>query len=382
MPGSRVAANLVGITTSQLQRGDVLTRPGWLIPTKMLTVKLRLLSYLPRPLRHNANVNFYTGATETMARVRLLEGDKVQPGESMWAQMLLDRPVAIVSGDHFIIRSPEETLGGGKIVDSRARRLHRGRPSIIQNLKAREEGTPGEVIMALLETKQSLEMTTLLAQSNLPANEARSVIESFVQQGQIVEIGQGKQSLLMTAPGWEQLAQKAVTIVQDYHHRFPARPGMPKVELGSRLKLGNYTAEVLQNLFDQGVLVEDGAVAFLPAHHIQLTQEQQTRIDTFLRSLAQNPYAPPGELIPEPDLLNLLIGQDKVVKVSDSVVFSTSGYDEMVDGVTSYIKEHGKVSLAEVRDLFKTSRKYAQAFLEHLDAKKITRRVGDERVLY
>ena len=70
------------------------------------------------------------------------------------------------------------------------------------------------------------------------------------------------------------------------------------------------------------------------------------------------------------------------MKVSNSVILSTSAYNEMVEKVTAHIKAQGKVTLAEVRDMFQTSRKYAQAFLEYLDTKKVTRRVGDERVLY
>jgi len=378
-PGSRVAANLVGITTSQLVRGDVLTKPGWLIPTTMLTVKLSLLPYPHRPLRHSATVGFYTGAAEAMTKVRLLEVDELQPGGSTWAQLSLDRPVAVINGDHFIIRSSKETLGGGKVVDSHARRLRRFRPAILENLEVREEGTTEEIIMALLE--QPLELSALLSQFNFSVSETRSVIESLIQQGKVVRIGQGEQSLLMTVPGWERLTKKMTAILQDYHRRFPARLGMPKVELGSRLKLGVYSSAALRRLFDQGVIIEDSSAVHLPAHHIQLTQAQQAKIDAFLRSLDQNTYAPPGNLIPEPDLLNLLIEQHRVVKVSDGVVFATSAYNEMVERVTSHIKVHGKVSLAEVRDLFKTSRKYAQAFLEHLDGKKITRRVGDERVL-
>jgi len=381
-PGSRVAANLVGITTSQLQRGDVLTKPGWLIPATMLTVKLYLLHYMHRPLRHSGTVSFHTGAAEAIAKVRLLEADELQPGKSTWAQVSLDRPVAVVKGDHFIIRSPMETLGGGKIVDSHTRRLRRFRADVIENLRAREEGTPEEMIMALLETKQLLELSVLLSQFNLPASETRSLIESLVQQGKVIRLGQGEQSLLMTVPGWERLRQKIITVLQEYHQRFPTRPGMPKMELGSRLKLGSYAAAIFQGLFDQGIIIEDGVNIHLPTHHIRLTQAQQAKIDAFLRSLAQNPYAPPSDLIPGPDLLNLLIEQHQVVKVSDDVVFAASTYNEMVEKVTSYIKAHGKVTLAEVRDLFKTSRKYAQAFLEHLDGKKITRRVGDERVLY
>ena len=381
-PGSRVAANLVGINTTRLQRGDVLTSPGWLKATTMLTVKLRLLPYLRHSLRHSATVSFHTGSAETMAKVRLLEGDELKPGESTWAQLFLDRPVAALNGDHFIIRSPVETLGGGKIVETHTRRLRRSRPEVIENLIAREAGSPEEIILALLTTKQTLELSTLSSQLNLPAGETRPVIASLVEQGKLISLGQGEQSLLVAVPGWERLAEKAKEILQDYHRKFPTRPGMPRVELGSRLKLGAYASAALRRLVDTGAIIEEGTVARLPAHKVQLTPAQQAKVDAFLSSLTRNPYAPPGDLTPEPDLLNLLIEQHRVVKVGDGVVFAATAYDEMVKKVTAHMKAHGKVTLAEVRDLFQTSRKYAQALLEHLDGEKITRRVGDERVLY
>ncbi len=381
-PESRVAANLVGVATSQLQRGDVLTKPGWLIPSTMLSAKLRLLPYLHRPLRHNATVSLHTGATEAMAKVRLLEKDKLQPGEATWAQLSLNKLIAVVNGDHFIIRSPMETLGGGNIVDCHAKRLRRFRPAIIQNLKVREEGTAEEVIMALLKEKQPLELLHLRAQGDLPVSDVLSVIEALILQGKVVGIGQKERPLLWTRLGWERLTKNAVAIVQDYHRRFPVRPGIPKVELSSRLKLRAYSSAALKRLFDEGILVEQGITVRSPSHQIQLTQAQQAKIDAFLHSLAQNPYAPPSDLIPEPDLLNLLIERQQVVKISDSVIFSANAYNEMVERVIAYIKERGRVTLAEVRDLFNTSRKYAQAFLEHLDESKMTRRVGDERVLW
>jgi len=381
-PGSRVAANLVGIATSQLQRGDVLTRPGWLLPATMLSVQLRLLPYLHRPLPHNATVSFHSGSAEALAKVRLLEKEKLEPGETTWAQLVLSKPLALVKDDHFIIRSPMETLGGGKVVDLHARRLRRFRPAIIQSLKVKEEGTTEEVIMALLEAKQPLELTSLLAQGDLPASEAQPAIESLIQQAKVIGLGQGKNRLLFTTLGWERLIKQATTVLQDYHRRFPTRSGMPKVELGSRLKLGKYSSAIWQRLLDDGGLSGEGLVIRLPSHRIQLTQAQQAKVGAFLQSLVKNPYTPPSDLIPEPDLLNLLVEQHQVVKVSNDVVFSASAYNEMVEKVTSYIKAQGKVTLAEVRDLFKTSRKYAQALLEHLDEKKVTRRVGDERVLY
>lgn len=381
-PGSRVAANLVGVTTSQLQRGDVLTTRGWLVPTMMLTARLRLLHYLPRPLRHNVTVSFHTGAAETMAKVRLLDVEKLQPGEDAWVQLLLKKPVAVVNGDHFIIRSTMDTLGGGKVIDVHTKRLRRFRPTIIEHLRVKEEGTAEEVVMALLATKQPSDLSALLAQSDLSASEVQPVIEALIQQEKIVRIGQGEASLLLTSSGWEHLTQKATSIAQDYHQRFPTRTNMPKEELRRKLRSGTHAPAILQRLFDKGVLLEDRSGVRLPTHQVQLTAAQQAKLDTFYDSLSKSPYSPPGDLIPEPDLLNLLIERGEVVKVSNSVVFSASAYNEMVERVTAHIKEQGKITLAEVRDIFNTSRKYAQALLEHLDSNKITRRVGDERVLY
>ena len=380
-PGSRVAANLVGIATSQLQRGDVLTKPGWLKPTVISTVQLRLLSYAHHPLPHNTTVSFHTGATETMAKVRLMEKEKLHPGEVAWAQLSLSKPVALVKGDHFIIRSSTDTLGGGEVVESHARRYRRFRPAVIQSLSVRKQGTPEEIIMAVLEAKQLLELPALSAQCNLPVTEVQPVIASLIQQGKIMETGQRERRLFLTIPGWDRLTQKVTATLQDYHHRFPARPGMPKMELRSRLKMRTHFSAVLPGLLNKGIVIENGTAIRLPTHHIQLNQAQQVEIDSFLQSLSQNPYTPPSDLIPNPDLLGLLIEQRRVVKVSDDVVFSASAYNEMLERVTAHLKANGRVTIAEVRNIFKTSRKYALAFLEHLDRARITRRVGDERVL-
>ncbi|UCC17331.1 MAG: SelB C-terminal domain-containing protein, partial [Dehalococcoidales bacterium] len=191
-----------------------------------------------------------------------------------------------------------------------------------------------------------------------------------------------EQRLLYTAPGWQNLIRQATDSLQDYHKKFPTRQGMPKAELGSRLKLGRYGPAIWQKLSNDGIVVEEGTAVRLTSHKVTLSPAQQSKIDAFLDSLKKNPYSPPGDLVPDPDLLNLLIDRQQVVKVHSSVVFSVEAYNEMVEKVTTHIKEKGNVSVVEVRDMFNTSRKYVLALLEYLDEKKVTRRVGDERVLY
>ncbi|UCC59323.1 MAG: selenocysteine-specific translation elongation factor [Dehalococcoidia bacterium] len=381
-PGSRVAANLTGIAVSQMARGDVLTRPGWLSPTTMATVKLHLLPSLKRPLRYNATVSFHTGASETMAKVRLLDKDELKPGENDWAQLILTGPVAVVKGDHFIIRSPQETLGGGEIIEPRTKRYRRHRTATIQSLETKEKGTDQEILTATLEANQPLEVEKLIHSSSIPVKEAKPAIDGLIQDGVLVAIGAGEHRVLYTASGWEHLVESATAAVKDYHQRFPTRPGMPRGELGNKLKLPSAAStNVMHRLFDTGTLVEEGPNIRLSSHQIQLTKDQQIKTDAFLNTLAQNPFAPPSDMAIDTELLSVLIKQHKVVRVSDSVVFAASAYDEMVKRIVAHIRANGKITLAETRDLFNTSRKYAQALLEHLDQEKITRRVGDERVL-
>jgi len=381
-PGSRVAANLVGVDVAQIHRGDVLTRPGSLAPTSIISVQLKLLPYLRRPLQHNVTVSFHSGAAESPAKIRFLENEKLQPGELAWAQFVLKQPIALVKGDRYIIRSPSETLGGGVIVEAHAERLRRFRPSIIERLKVQLEGGGESSLLAAFAGKQPLEFDELKTKSQLPEAEVKSMIQALVQKGSLIRVGEGGHALLYTAGGMSRIADSAVRQLKDFHEKYPIRAGMPKAELGNRLKLGKYSNVILQWLTAEGELKDGGISVCLPGHQVKLNVQQKLKIEAFLKSLVQNPYSPPGDQIPDPDILNLLVEQHKVVKVSEGVIFDTTVYEEMVEKITAHIKVKGKVTLAEVRDLFNTSRKYAQAFMEHLDETRVTRRSGDERVLY
>jgi selenocysteine-specific elongation factor len=379
-PGNRIAANLAGVATSELERGDVVTTPGWLIPSRAFDVKLRLLPSAPRPLPHNATVTFHHQAAEVLGKVRLLESDKIEPGETTWAQFLLAQPIAAAKDDRFIIRSPQETLGGGLIVGPKAKRHRRFRSNIIEGLAAREGGTAEQIILTIIQEEEPVEMEKILALCNLPRGEALEAIKSLAAEKKVIVLGDMR--LFFSAQGWEKLARQATQAVQRYHQQFPLRHGPPKEELRGKLKIpAKHFARALDQLLRKGTLVETGPMVHMPDHRPQPTPQQQAEADVFLKRLAQNPYLPSLDPLPEPDLLNLLIEQRKVVKVSDDVLFLASAYDKMVEEIVAHIRSQGKVTVAEVRDLFHTSRKYALALMEYLDEQKITRRIGDERVL-
>jgi selenocysteine-specific elongation factor len=380
-PASRVAANVVGVNSADLKRGYVLTRPGWLTPTKMLDARLCLLKQPDRPLKHNTEVSFHSGSAEVMGRVRLLEKEEVKPGEITWVQFILDDPLAVVKGDHYVIRSPMDTLGGGVILEAHPKERHRRfRAEVIENLKARSEGKVEETVLATLKTRQYQEMSVLLSQSGLAADIAESAIDSLIEQGKVIKIGEGKNSFLFTENNWKQLAENIVAMVADYHRKFPVRLGIPKAEINSKIKLGSHFLSVLSKLFKEGVLVEETNIIRLPAHQIKLSPAQQAKIEAYLKQLTENPYSPSPNIELEADLQNLLVERGQVVKTSGGVVFARSAYDDMVSRIMAHIRKNGKINVGEVRDMFGSSRKFVLPLLEHMDEVKLTRRVGDDRV--
>jgi selenocysteine-specific elongation factor len=382
-PGSRVAANLSGLSTDELMRGNVLVTPDWLRPTKTVDVKIRLLSTLAHPLRHNAEVSFHSNALEVVAKARLLEKDELKPGETSWVQLAFAEPAAVVKGDMFIIRSPTETLGGGDIIDANPKRHRRFQAVTIQGLAAREKGSTEDVLLATLEAREPIEMTELTNRASLSPNEAQQALEALVSQKRLVTLGdKGPHTLLFSAAGWQRLSNSVFQALAAYHRQFPLRAGMPKEELRSKLKAsaGSFPP-MLQHLVKDGVLVEDVKTVRMSSHHVELNAKQKAAVDAYLQSLSRNPYSPPSDLLIASELLDVLIDQRQVVKVADNVVFVASAYKDMLDRIMSRLKSDGKITVAEVRDMFQTSRKYALAFMEHLDEQKVTRRVGDERVL-
>src|SRR5581483_11698983 len=148
-PGGRTAVNLAGLTLEDVQRGNVVAYPGQIRPTKAIDVKLRLIPDALRGVRGNDELDLFTGASEALARVTLLEGTELQPGEEGWVRLRLRDPLPISVGDKFIVRlpSPSATIGGGEVADTRPKLHHRYRAQTLQWLSSLEEGSPEQILL-------------------------------------------------------------------------------------------------------------------------------------------------------------------------------------------------------------------------------------------
>jgi selenocysteine-specific elongation factor len=375
-----IKSRIRGLQTHKTKAGgDVLTMAGWLRPTSRCDVKLRTVVDLPRAVRHNAKVTFHTGSSETPAKVRFLDHDDVGADEEIWAQINLENPVALVKGDFFIIRASWGTLGGGRVIDPYARRHRRFHKPTLDTLTALDKGGVHEVLLKLLDRGDAWDIDALLSRSGVLPEQGKKSIEALASDERILVLGK---TVIFSSLGWDQFRAKVQDAVKQYHRQYPLRTGMPKQDLRSRLKLSvKAFNNILPQLALEQLIVDMGAGVHLPGHETSLTDTQQKTVDLFLKSLAANPYAPVLVIVPDTELLNLLFEQGKAVKVSDNVIFSPQAYQEMMQKIIDYMKSNGKITVAEVRDVLGTSRKYALALMEYLDDQKITRRVGDERVL-
>ena len=385
-PGVRLAVNLSGLSRDQVQRGEVLTTPGWLAPTPRLDCLLKMARSAPKSLRHNEGITFHLFTSETTARVRLLDADRLAPGAEGWAQILLTEALPVVKGDFFIIRSAEDTLGGGQVVDPNPRRRHRRFvPEVVERLMMLSQGSGEDMLLSVADQWGPCDLSSLSRRSNLPVAEVLERITRLAAEGEVIvlgELGKEADALVYTSRGWNALKGKVSAALETYHKSYPLRRGAPTQEIRSRLGLSQPAyLRVLARLHAQKHLVDEGQSLRLPDHRASLTPKLEQEASEYLRALENEPYSPPTERPLDPELLGALIAEGKVVKVNESVVFAASAYQEMSSRIMEHIRSNGSITVAQARTMFDSSRKYVLPLLEYLDQQRITRRVGDERVL-
>lgn len=380
-PGTRVAVNLSGIEHNEIERGDLLTVPGWLASSSAFDASLRVIDGAPRPVRHNHHLVLFSGSREVPVTVRVLAGDEIGPGESGWVQLRTTEPVPMLRGDRFILRDTQDTMAGGIVLVPDAARHRRNDDGIVSELETLASGS-GE--SAALQTLRSIEPATIAElgrNANLADVAAKELAEQLVESMDAVDIGDAGSPLLYSATGWSAIRSETESAVAGFHRLYPLRPGMPREELRSRLKLKTAPfLRVVSSLAEQATLETDGALVWLPSHTVELSSQQQSEVDAYLKLLASNPYSPPTDSPLDAELLAGLEGQGKVVRAND-VVFTASAFNEMRDRVGEHAKAGGSININEVRELFGSSRKYVLAFLEELDRQGVTIRRGDDRIL-
>jgi len=393
-PGSRTAINVTGVSVDEIQRGNVVAHPGSYAPTGRLDVWFKLLPDAAGALLHNQEVKLFIGAAEIQVRLRLLGSEGLDPGQEGWLQLELRKPTIAARGDHYILRrpSPGETLGGGQVVDPHpAGRHKRFSKEVLQHLETLHNGSAEDVILRIAMATELSSLKDIVNQAQLEPGAAEEGIQSLLSSGNLVRLDDispepQSEDLVATLPGWQNLVRRSVAEIQAYHIAHPLRRGMPREELKSRLGLHPRAfLSGLRKMARDGQMVEDGTEIRLPGFEVQLSRPQQALVSALIEQFERSPFAPPSvkecQAMVGEELYSVLVDKGNLIQVSTEVVFRKKDYDSLVAAVRKHLEIEKTLTVIQFRDRFNTSRKYALALLEHLDAMGITRREGDFRRL-
>ncbi len=391
-PGQRTAVNLTGIDLEDVTRGDLITFPGTYMPARRFDAEIRLLDDIALPLEHHAEVKFFIGAKETIGRIRLIDQEILTPGNSGLVQLELRDEVVVYPGDRFIIRrpSPAETIGGGFVIHSPAvKRYKRFDPATVLWLNKQKEGDPLQRVFHAIQSQAPILLSELAKNQNTSIPQLQEMLSKVVTSGEYkyVQTGNTSETIYVLSEKYRQdIQQKALGIIDQYHRENPLKPGVPREELKSRLNLpAKLFAVELKEWANSGDVQEESNILRRSDFRITFSPIQQEQIQRILTQMHTDPYSPPSikEITSEIGevLYQAMLYTNQLKQVSGEVVFSTDVYEQMVNETIRMLQNHGELSLAQWRDQFKTSRKYAQAFLEYLDQLGITLRVGDLRKL-
>ena len=393
-PGQRVAVNLRNVDRTQVARGDVLASPGYLKPARFLDVELQLLKRTGPPSRYGEKIRVLFGTCDISAELRILGGGQAQPGSTCAAQLACQRDVVAPAGDHFIVRSmfPITTIGGGRILDNNPVKHRRSDQGAVTRLSRLASRDPAEVIHELIQAKgtQGIEITGLSRSMNLTSDELTQLLDKI----EVVRVGPQR---LMSKAAFDALCKQALAGIERFHGANPIRKGQPLVELRSELD-GEMDDAVfrflVEYLSDHGFIQTDKDILrlreFDPLE--ALDEKEKKAAEDIARSFKSGGLKPPelNEILQgnphRKRLYQFLTEIGELVPIHSKdlnrvLVFHRRCIDEMVRQLERTYPGSTAFTVADMRKLVDTSRKFAIPLLEYLDSMRVTIRIGDKRKL-
>ena len=397
--GQRTAVNLPGLEVADIERGELLCRPGALRVSTAFDATLSLLADAPRPLANRTRVRFHLGTGELLARVVLLDRDELLPGEQGYAHLRLESPSAALPGDRYVIRSysPAVTIGGGSVLDPAPPQRRRARAAILEHLRVLEQGRPVERVERHLLSAGVAPTTAeeVRARTDLDEATVRESLEALAGAGTAVRVGARGELGILHARQVGSLEDGVLTRLADFHAKEPLKDGLAKEELRNKLP-GQLAPAVygwlLARLAAAGRIAVTRDKVRLAGYRPTLSAEEESlkgRIEQAFREAAFQPPAPEAlyaslkvDRRAGHGVFRRLVDDGVLVRLSEELFLFKDVYESLQTRVREHLRTTPRLNVATMKELFGVSRKYAIPFLEHLDDIRVTRRDGDDRVPY
>ena len=396
MPGQRTAVNLAGIEHTALKRGMVLAAPGKFRKTRRLDTRLELLASA-RPMRQGTRVHFHAGTAQTVAEVVFHAQKESQPGASAFAHLKLQDEILALAGDRFIVRqfSPLATIGGGAVLDPLARRPMLRDTGRVAYLETLERGNHEEILAAMAERAiLGLGYEEIVARTGWMDQEIRAAASKLSDAGRVRPVST-EPLVLVSEKAFAEVRKRLLDKVDKFQKENPLLPGILREDLrsslGKRVRPETFRAAI-EGLAAQRKLDAFGELVKKAGSEITLQPDEVRAKDQIEAAFAAAGLAVPSvkevlaKLAIEPKraerLLQILLREKSLMRVSPELIFHRQALAQLKEQLAGYKKSKGdRISVPTFKDLTGITRKYAIPLLEYLDRERVTRRVGDERVI-
>ena len=397
--GSRAAINLVGVHHAEIRRGDVLAAPGYLEPSRVVSVEVVESGDVSQALRHRGRYKFHLGTAEVPGILSLLNRDERASGAARLGQVLLAEPIVAVQGQPFVLRaeSPAATVGGGRVLQPSARRYRRRDLASVERLRRIGSPDPLERVRAALSIRGFAPWTErrLSALVGLPIEEIRAAVDALANSGDLVELPVGpRRTVRVLREFVSDLEDRVLRAIGRLHSARPRQSAIPRIHLAAELPdlSGDaLVSGILERLMREGRIVGDARSIALPGHQARLSQGERRLKQELADAIRAGGLSPPD--LPDlaasagpraavvPDLLSLLRDERCLAEISPGLYLDLEAEAEMRRKVRERLAAGSTMTMAELRDLLGTTRKYAVPIGEYLDRIGLTRREGDIRRL-
>src|SRR5713226_4709875 len=385
--GQRTALNLAGVSTEDLARGMALATADTFRSTSRVDA---LLSLIPsaKPLKDGARVHLHAYTTETIAEVRLHGAKQLKPGDEQYAQLRLSEPTLLLPGDRFIVRqfSPVVTIGGGLVLDASPLARRQPQYDIDTFLIKMMTGSPEEVLAARVGRRGTLglPLDDIPGEMNIRREEATKL----AAKARLVWCDR----VLVASWTYAGAKNRALNTLRQFHDANPLVAGMSKEELRDRINLGPEVFDsVLGKLAEEKKLEIAGELVHLPGRGVVMKDEEAES-----KKIIEQAFASAGLKVPSlkevlaglkvdkiraQKIVTLLLRDKVLIKISEELVFHQSALMDLRHKIAALKNSTPKIDVARFKDMKGDSSKYAIPLLEYLDRERVTRRVGDERVI-